>query len=211
MIRADHELLDAWQRGDERAGAELVRRYFERIYMFFDGKVAGATEDLAQRTFLACTEARARIDPDRSFRSYLFGIARKLLLQHYAGLHRHGRVEELGERPVDALEPSPSQVVARHREQKLLLRALRGIPLDLQIVIELFYWEDMPLGEIARVVEIPEGTVKSRLFRAKELLRARIEALAGEPNLSRTTVDDLERWARSLRDRAERQDDDPAP
>ncbi len=201
MTRSDHELLGAWQGGDEQSGSELVRRYFARVHAFFDGKVGTATDDLVQRTFLACTAARERIDPDRSFRTYLFGIARNQLLQHYARLHRDENVEALGERPVDALEPSPSQVVAKHHEQKLLLRALRAIPLDLQIVIELFYWEDMPLSEIAGVVEIPEGTVKSRLFRAKEVLRERIAELAASPELGRTTVDGLEAWARSLRER----------
>lgn len=199
MAQTDHELLAEWQRGDERAGSELVRRYFARIFSFFDGKVTSAVDDLVQRTFLACTAARERIDLDRSFRTYLFGIARKQLLQHYARLHRDEGIDSLGERSIDALERSPSQLVAHHRNQKLLVRALRSVPLDLQIVIELFYWEEMPLGDIAKVVEIPEGTVKSRLHRAKELLRERIEALASSPELARTTMDDLERWSRSLR------------
>jgi RNA polymerase sigma-70 factor (ECF subfamily) len=197
--QSDHELLGAWQQGDERAGSELVRRYFARIFSFFDGKVTSSVDDLVQRTFLACTAARERIDPERSFRTYLFGIARKQLLQHYARLHRDSGIGELGEQPLDVLERSPSQLVAHHRDQKLLVRALRSIPLDLQIVIELFYWEEMPLGEIAGVIEIPEGTVKSRLHRAKELLRVKIEALASSPELARTTMDDLERWSKSLR------------
>lgn len=201
MAQTDHELLGAWQRGDDRAGSELVRRYFTRIWSFFDGKVASNVDDLVQRTFLACTAARERIDPERSFRTYLFGIARKQLLQHYARLHRDSGIGELGEQPLDALERSPSQLVAHHRDQKLLVRALRSIPLDLQIVIELFYWEEMPLGEIAGVIEIPEGTVKSRMHRAKELLRERIDALASSPELARTTMDDLERWSKSLQKR----------
>ena len=199
MGRSDHELLGAWQQGDERAGSELVRRYFARIFSFFDGKVTSSVDDLVQRTFLACTAARERIDPERSFRTYLFGIARKQLLQHYARLHRDSGIDELGEQPLDVLERSPSQLIAHHRDRKLLVRALRSIPLDLQIVIELFYWEEMPLHEIAGVIEIPEGTVKSRLHRAKEMLRVKIDALASSPELARTTMDDLERWSKSLR------------
>jgi RNA polymerase sigma factor (sigma-70 family) len=197
--QSDHELLGAWQQGDERAGSELVRRYFARIFSFFDGKVTSSVDDLVQRTFLACTAARERIDPERSFRTYLFGIARKQLLQHYARLHRDSGIDSLGEQPLDVLQRSPSQLVAHHRDQKLLVRALRSIPLDLQIVIELFYWEEMPLHDIAGVIEIPEGTVKSRLHRAKELLRVKIDALASSPELARTTMDDLERWSKSLR------------
>jgi RNA polymerase sigma-70 factor (ECF subfamily) len=51
------------------------------------------------------------------------------------------------------------------------------------------------------VIEIPEGTVKSRMHRAKELLRERIDALASSPELARTTMDDLERWSKSLQKR----------
>ena len=198
-MASDFELLEAWKAGDDASGNLLVRRHFERIYMFFDSKVGGAVEDLTQRTFLACTTARDRIDPQRSFRTYLYGIARNQLLQYYTRLRRDSERDDLWQRSADEAFETPSQMVARHDEQRLLLKALRSIPLELQIAVELFYWEEMPLADIANVVEIPEGTVKSRLHRAKLLLREKVLELAASPEIARTTMDDFERWARSLR------------
>jgi RNA polymerase sigma factor (sigma-70 family) len=200
-MRSDLDLLDAWGRGDDAAGNELVTRHFESVFMFFDGKVFDGVEDLAQRTFLACLEARAKIRPDGSFRAYLFGIARNILLQHYARARRDARPPDAGVASVDQLGVggSPSRQVARHEETRLLSRALRAIPLDLQIAIELFYWEDLSIAEIAQVIEVPPGTVKSRLHRARELLRERMVALQASPATIDTTMGDLERWAKALR------------
>ena len=63
-----------------------------------------------------------------------------------------------------------SAEAAQHEEQRLLLEALRRIPLDLQIAIELHYWEGMSGPDLAQVLDIPEGTVRSRLRRAREPL-----------------------------------------
>jgi RNA polymerase sigma-70 factor (ECF subfamily) len=200
-VESDFELLEAWRGGDQAAGNRLVRRHFDSIYGFFESKLNEGVDDLTQRTFLGCVEARQRIRPDSSFRAYLFGIARKQLLRRFDELRRDGRLDQYESR--SARESSPSRVVARHQQEKVLLSALRRLPLDLQIAIELFYWEELPIADIAAVLEIPAGTVKSRLFRAKELLRETIEAMELSPDLRESTIHDLERWARSLREKPE--------
>jgi DNA-directed RNA polymerase specialized sigma24 family protein len=100
----------------------------------------------------------------------------------------------------DELTPSPSSVLAVHQEQRLLLEALRRIPLDYQLVLELYYWEDMAAPELAQVLGLPEGTVRSRLRRARELLTHRMKVLARSPTLLKTTLSDLEKWVTSLRE-----------
>jgi RNA polymerase sigma-70 factor (ECF subfamily) len=199
--RPDLELLRAWKRGDTEAGDELVTRHFERLYTFFDGKVGAGVEDLAQRTFLACLEAEDRIREDGSFRAYLFGIARKVLLQHFARVRRDGNPPDPAVASADALGASPSRVIAQREEQRLLLRALRKIPLDLQIAVELFFWEELSIAEIAEILEVPEGTVKSRLHRAKGLLRDSMEAEAVPAAMIETTLGNFDRWAKSLKNR----------
>jgi RNA polymerase sigma-70 factor (ECF subfamily) len=72
---------------------------------------------------------------------------------------------------------SPSRFAAERQEQAQVLDALHRLPLDLQITLELHYWEEMTVAEIAVVLEIPVGTVKSRLHRARDRLR---ELLADE-------------------------------
>jgi RNA polymerase sigma-70 factor (ECF subfamily) len=85
------------------------------------------------------------------------------------------------------------------QEQRLLLRALRQLPIDVQITLQLFYWENLSRAEIARVLDVEINTVKSRLQRGKEALRERIVAL--DPATGTVTVRDFDRWAASLRDR----------
>ena len=188
-MRADLELLEAWRRGDEGAGNELLKRHFRSVYMFFDSKVGDGAEDLAQQTFLACVEARDRVDPTRgSFKSYLFGIARNLLLQFFRR-HRRGANVDFGTVSIEDLGGvSPSRVVAAREEHALLVDALRRLPVDAQIALELHYWEDMSASEIADVLSIPAGTARSRLHRAQQSLRAVMRQL--DPN-GRLGVDKL--------------------
>ncbi|MCA9595573.1 MAG: sigma-70 region 4 domain-containing protein, partial [Myxococcales bacterium] len=77
---------------------------------------------------------------------------------------------------------------------------LRAIPLELQIALELHYWEQMSGPEIARVLGIAEGTVRSRLRRAKEALDAKMVELSRSPRELETTMANLENWAAGLRD-----------
>jgi RNA polymerase sigma-70 factor (ECF subfamily) len=95
--------------------------------------------------------------------------------------------------------PSPSRLVVAKDEVHVLLLALRRIPIDFQIVIELFYWERSSLAEIATVLEVAVGTVKSRLSRARDALKHAIDLLDVEPALRGSTSDRLEHWAQRLR------------
>lgn len=195
----DVELLRRWREGDEEAASRLLRRHFSRVFNFFRSKLDSEVEDLTQRTFLACVESRDRLDDDTSFAAYLLGIARKQLLFHLRTKLRRDRRIELATVSAVDLAASPSVAAVIREEQELLLAALRRIPIDLQIAIELFYFEEMPGHEIAAVLEIPVGTVRSRLRRAKEALRAKLLDLDAPDDLKRSTVDNLEQWAEKIR------------
>lgn len=97
------------------------------------------------------------------------------------------------------LGETPSQVVAMREEQRFLLVALQRLPLEIQMAVELHYWEQVPEREIAEVLEIPQGTVKSRLFRGRELLRKHLGDVIATPEQLESTMHGLETWARSLR------------
>jgi len=198
MTPSDHDLVRAWRQGDEDSGDELVRRHFSSVYRFFANKIDDRIEDFAQRTFLACVERREKLREDLSLRAYLLGIARNLLVQHYRTLCRDVRLRPIAQLSIEELS-SPSRVMAVREEHRLLLLALRKLPLDFQIALELFYWEEMPIVEIAAVLEVAEGTVKSRLFRGKAMLREHIQGMDVPESLLRSTLDDLEGWARSVR------------
>lgn len=199
-MRSDLELLDAWRDGDTRAGNELFQRHFEPVYRFFANKVIDGVEDLVQRTFLACTESRDRFRGDASFRTYLFVVARNELYRH----RKRGVRDAARLQPADGslpdIAPSPSLVLAARGEHRLLLEALRRLPLDHQIMLELFYWEGLGGPELAVVLGIAEGTVRSRLRTARTALIDRMRELSDSPDELETTVRNLDDWARSLRD-----------
>ncbi len=194
----DFELLDAWRAGDMDAGSQLFDRHFDSIHRFLRNKVGDDTDEVMQRTLLACVESRDRFRRASSFRTFLFGVARLELLTFYRRKRKLARNVALENHSLYDLDPSPSTVVAQHMEQRLLHEALRRLPIDLQIALELHYWESMSATEIATVLEIPPGTVKSRLRRAKELLRESMRVLALTKEQLESTLGDLEGWAKSL-------------
>jgi RNA polymerase sigma factor (sigma-70 family) len=196
-VRSDAELFERWCGGDERSGAELFDRHFAGISRFFRNKVTDEFEDLVQQTFTACLESRDRFRQDSSFRTYLFAIANNILRNHYRS-RRRDRVD-LTEVSAYDLAPGPSTVVAKVREQQLLLESLRRIPVELQVILELFYWEGMTAKAIGEVVGESEYTVRNRLRRGKELLRKHMEALARDRVLLESTWGGLERWAEEIK------------
>lgn len=202
-MQDEGQLLEAWRGGDKEAGSALLRRYFATLSRFFRHKVPeSARADLIQRTMLGAVESRDRVPEGLPFRVYLLGIARRILADWYRRGERSvkGR-DALLRREVDPCVESPSGVMVECEEQRILLAALRRLGLDLQIIVELFYWEELNTQEIGQVLDIPRGTVKSRLRRAREALHREIEFVAETPALCQSTVDNLGGWARGLKQR----------
>lgn len=196
----DRDLVRAWAAGDEVSGNQLVRRHFDSVARFFRSKVDDSAADLIQRTFLGCLEARHRLEKVESFKAYLLGIARLQLMEHLRKRHREDKRLQQMEVSLHDLGSAPVRAVAMREEQKILLAALRRLPLAIQMALELYYWEQLAEKEIAAVLDIPQGTVKSRLHRGREMLREHIADLAQTPALLESTIAGLEKWARSLRE-----------
>jgi DNA-directed RNA polymerase specialized sigma24 family protein len=98
-MTSDQELLRAWRAGDREAGGTLFERHFAAIRRFFRNKVDHQVEDLVQRTFTACVEARDRFRGDSSFRTYLFAIAHNVLRDHIRRRRRGTEELDLDVRP----------------------------------------------------------------------------------------------------------------
>jgi RNA polymerase sigma-70 factor (ECF subfamily) len=212
----DWTLLTAWRAGDRTAGGQLVQRHFGAVSRFFRNKVSSADDaaELVSETFLACTRARDGFRGDTSFRRYVFAIALNVLRNYLRVKHkRQGEVVDFGVVCTRDLAPSTmSSILMRRREAQLLVLALREIPLDYQIALELNIFEELSGREIAELLSIPEGTVRGRLRLGKEQLKARLEKLAQTPAELQATMTDLEGWARKIRrvlDREEGDDADP--
>ena len=107
---------------------------------------------------------------------------------------------DLSERSLADLQPTPSRYAAEKEEHRLVADAVRNIPLDLQIVIELHYWEDLTTAEIADVLSIPVGTAKSRLRRAREAVEAKLRAAKPSPKVLQSTLAGFDGWVTDLQD-----------
>jgi len=196
---SDAELLTAWRGGDQAAGEALFARHFASIARFFRNKVADDIEELIQRTFLGCLEGQERFAGIVNFRGYLFGIARNQLYMHLRSHSRRGEAIDVDEVSLCALGPTPSALVAKLEEEQLLLDALVRLPIAHQLVLELFYWEDLGVADIAVAMDVPVGTAATRLRRARQLLEAEMVALAGDAALRDAVAGGFETWARALR------------
>ena len=88
---SDRELIDAWARGDKRAGDAFVERHFDGLYRFFANHLHAEIADLVQRTFVACIAKREQFPDGVSVRAFLYGIAHKELLMT---MRKHAREQQ---------------------------------------------------------------------------------------------------------------------
>ena len=206
---SDKDLVEAWRAGDSRAGDKLLQRHHPSLRKFFINKVSeGEREELIQVTLLGCVSSILSFRGDSSFRTFLFTIARRKLIDHYRSKERAPGLEELSETAIAALSTGPFSIVARRREHALLQRALRHVSMADQVVLELYYWEDISANDIAQILDSNEPAVRSHLRRAKARLRSKVEALASSPEEARSTLDGLERWAAEVREHIDGADAD---
>lgn len=175
----EFSLLEAWRAGDRSSGNVLFERYFEPVSRFFVNKVQGDVEDLVQRTFLACVEAQRRFEGRSTFKTFVLAIANNILREHYRK-HARSSVVELDDDAFFETRTGAATALERNDRQKRLLAALRRLPLDSQVVLELVYWEKLTGPELGETLDVPENTARSRLRRAKQQLRDQLEAMTQE-------------------------------
>lgn len=175
----DWTLLAAWRAGDTASGNRLASAHFPAVSRFFRSKLGDDVEDLIQQTFLALTEARDRI-AGASFRSYLFAVATRRLYDHLR-THYKRRELDVSLTSLADLATTPSERIARDQRAQLLQLALRQIPIDAQVALELAYWEELSGPELAVALEIEPSSARSRLARAREQLREAVRSLGGDP------------------------------
>lgn len=189
-------MLEAWRGGDAEAGERLFTRHYRLVKRFFRNKVgAERVADLAQDTFVAVVDGRERIADPQRFRPYLLRTAYYVFCRHLRERARGGPVADLEQASVAQLDPSAPSIIARAQQQRLLLEALRSIPVNYQVVLELHYWEELGTLRIAEVLDVPAATVRSRLQRARHALEGVMARLASSPELLRSTMTELDDWA----------------
>jgi RNA polymerase sigma-70 factor, ECF subfamily len=172
------EFVSRLKAGDLRAFEELVRTQQHRVYglaLRMLGSPAEA-QDIAQEAFLRAHRGLAEFRGDARLSTWLYAIVSRLCLNRLAGserrLARHG--EEALSRLVDA-RPGPDQALERGELEEALHRAIGELPEERRIVVVLRDVEGLAYEEIAEVLDLPVGTVRSRLHRARLDLKEKLE------------------------------------
>lgn len=187
-IDPDRELVERWRRGESQAFAALVRRHQRRVFGLLLRMLGDRDEaqDATQDAFLNLHRHGHRFRRESRFSTFLYRVAvnaalnrRRSLGRRRAHVDAYGDAQAVGH--VGASQgPDPEQALAEDELRERLSRELRALPESLSAPVVLYDIEGLSYGEIAEILEVAEGTVKSRIHRARQALRARLGDLVRE-------------------------------
>jgi len=180
----DAEVVGRCRAGDQRAYRELIHRYQARVYSVALRMMRSAedAEDLTQETFVRVFRAIDRYDPSRPFAAWVLTIVSRLCIDHI----RRKRIPTLPmvqrdpgsdeERTLDIADagPGPEDLSVHDEEEQHVRTLIDSLPPHYRIVVMLRHQQDFSYEEIATALELPLGTVKARIHRARALLKGRI-------------------------------------
>jgi RNA polymerase sigma-70 factor (ECF subfamily) len=179
-MTSDEALMLEFQRGSRAAFEELFARYRGPLFGFFRRRLhddAARAEDLAQETFLAVVRAVERYEPRALVRTYLYGIALKLVAaeRRKSG---HAARSDASASSVDDPDSDREMAAAPNAapEEALWVRqALERLDPQEREILMLREYEQLSYAEIAELLRLPVNTVRSRLFRARMALKSFLE------------------------------------
>jgi RNA polymerase sigma-70 factor (ECF subfamily) len=176
------ELLAKAQRGDENAREGLAREYRQAAYLFALHLVGGSEDakDIAQDAMLRFFSTIGRFKAGRPVRPWLFAIVRNRVRDRWrrAKIRRHESLDEGVQDLSSALEDSgtnPETSAIERERRRLLWQAISRLDAAKREILVLRDFHDLSYAEIAQVLDIPAGTVMSRLHAARKALRHRLE------------------------------------
>ena len=185
-VHPDADLVTRCQRGDESAWAELVERYGKKVYgiayhMTYDRSEA---EELTQDCFLKVWENLDRYEPsEASLLAWIAALSRNLCIDHYRKRRREKGFRFVTDEAVAALLPSgddPQADAVKRERVRMLLEAIGDLPDELAEVVLLRDLDGLDYREIGEFLKLPDGTVKSRLNRARIELARVLRKRVGE-------------------------------
>ena len=185
----DQELVERVQRGDKRAFDALVMKYQSRVVKVITRYLRDPVEalDLAQEAFIKAYRALPNFRGESAFYTWLYRIAINTAKNHVVAQGRRPPMDDVEASEAEFYEgPSalkdtstPERLVLRDEIEKVVFEAIEALPEDLKTAITLRELEDMSYEEIAEVMNCPIGTVRSRIFRAREAIDKKLKPLLG--------------------------------
>ena len=176
--------------GDMDAIATLMQRYQHRLYRYMLRMVRqpATAEDLFQQTWVRVMEGAQSYDPRRSFEGWLFAIAHNLAIDHLRRRQPESLDEELpsGDTRVDLTPghgPDVLEQLLADERSAWVAEAVAEMPAPFREVLTLRFEEELKLDEIAQVLALPLGTVKTRLHRALKVLQRALQKKFGQTKL----------------------------
>lgn len=177
--------------GDEQAFAQLVRRWEEPIQRLCTRMIGDhhRGEDLAQDTFIRVFARRKEYQPSGRFSSWLWRIALNLCHDELRRRHRHAEapmdedvtVDENDWSMLSSMAAAPDEAAANRDMGDIIRHALDRLSEPYRTVLVLRHYENLKFHQIAEVLEIPEGTVKSRMAKALNRMHRLLQPLLGVP------------------------------
>lgn len=182
---ADIDLIDRALEGDQQAYKEILTRYrnplYNLLYRMVHNKME--TEDLVQEAFIKAFASLASFNDEYAFSTWLYKIAINNCIDHF----RKKKLKTFSlDKPISSKDgeirrefPDPSyrpdKTLLSKEKDKLIEEAIQNLPEKYRISIVLRHNEDKSYEEISQILNIPLGTVKARIFRAREMLKRQLK------------------------------------
>jgi RNA polymerase sigma-70 factor (ECF subfamily) len=182
-VDPDADLVTRWQAGDASAFEALVRRHERPVFRLALRMLGNReeAEDVAQEALLSLHRHGHRFRRESRFSTFVYRVTANAALNRRRTLGRSRARERLLAERESGFDPTPAPrdpgaALVGAEAQARVQEALQELSPDLRVAVVLFDIEGLPYGEIARVLEVPEGTVKSRIHRARNALREKLRA-----------------------------------
>jgi len=174
--RDDEQLIQAIANGDMDAVSEFYRRHEARVYRFVLSKTGDSfvTADILNDVMLEVWRSAGKFQGRAKVTTWLLGIAHNKILDYW---RKKGAREftEMDENMEDESEgASPEQVTAAASDVKLLRACMAKLKDEHREILHLIFYEELGFGEIAEIIQVPEGTVKSRAYHARMQMKQQL-------------------------------------
>lgn len=181
-MNKEHDILRRAQQGDSEAFRQMVEAYQTQVYRLAL-RMCGAdgADDVTQDAFVAAWRALPNFRSDCRFSTWLYRLTTNAAIDYLRREKRHRAADDIAELELPDDAPTMQELSERAETQSRVRRALSRLSDEHRQVLLLRYMQELDYGEIAAALEVSEGTVKSRINRAKARLR---ELLSDTGNLS---------------------------